>query len=229
MNCNKADQDALELELKSKGADWIRSVDISGLSEKINRGFGKAILIGIILSKKYLINLRKGIKTDQDEFIEKEKRADELAEWTAGYLQKHGYNAFAQSEENNLQNGYFDIKTKSSTLPHKTIAVLAGLGWIGKNDLLITQDYGCAFCMCSVLTDAPIDVKISTLIESKCGECDICKKVCPTNAISGNVCSKNGNRNMLVDVFRCECCLKCLSHCQWTVRYAKVQAQATLA
>ena len=217
----KEGQHALEPELKRKGADIIRFVDLSSLSEKINRGFGKAILIGVLLSKEYVINLCKAIQTGSNEFAEKEHKADELAEWTAEYIQKHGYNAFAQSEQNNWQNGYFDIKTKSSTLPHKTIAVLAGLGWIGKNNLLITQDYGCSFCMCSVLTDAPIDVKTPPLISSKCGECAICKQICPTNAILGNVWSKNCNRNMLIDVFRCESCLKCLSHCQWTVSYAK--------
>jgi epoxyqueuosine reductase QueG len=211
----------IELELKRKGADIVRFADLYCLSEKESRGFGKAILIGTLLSKEYIINLCKATQTCSNEFDEKEHRTDKLAEWTAVYLREHGYNAFAQSEENIGQNGYFDTKTKTSILPHKTIAVLAGLGWIGKNNLLITQDYGCAFCMCSVLTDAPIDVKTPPLISSKCGECETCKKVCPTNAILGNVWSKNSNRNTLIDVFRCECCLKCLSHCNWTARYAK--------
>ena len=211
----------LELELKRKGVDIIRFADLSSLSETVTRGFSKAILIGILLSKEYVIDLYKATEKGSNEFAEKERRADELAEWTAEYLQKHGYNAFAQSEEKLWQNGYFDTKTKSSTLPHKTIALLAGLGWIGKNNLLITEDYGCAFCMCTILTDLPIDVKMSPLISSKCGECGLCKLICPTNAILGNVWSKNCDRDMLVDVFRCETCLKCLAHCPWTVRYAK--------
>ena len=211
----------LEMELKRKGADIIRFADISSLSDKINRGFNKAILIGILLSKEYIINLCETIQADLNEFGEKECRADELADWTAEYLQKHGYNAFSQSEKNLWENGCFDTNTKSSPLPHKSIALLSGLGWIGKNDLLITQDYGCAFCMCTVLTDAPIDVKVQPLVSSKCGECDICKQICPTNAILGNVWSRNCDRDRLVDVFRCEGCLKCLSHCQWTVSYTK--------
>lgn len=217
----KKGQYALELELKRKGADIIRFADLSSLSIEINSGFSKAILIGILLSKEFITNLCETAQTNFNEFSEKEHRADKLAEWTAEYLQDQGYKAFAQSEENIGQNGYFNTETKSSTLPHKTIALLTGLGWIGKNDLLITQDYGCAICMCSVLTDAPIDVKAHPLINSKCGECDICKQICPTNAILGNVWSKNCNRDMLIDVFRCECCLKCLSHCPWTVNYTK--------
>lgn len=212
---------ALELELQRQGADIIRFVDISGLPEERNRGFGRAILIGVLLSKEYVLNLCQANQPDFKEYAEKEHQADELAEWTAGYLQTLGYKAFAQSEENLLQHGYYDPKTKSSTLPHKTIALLVGLGWIGKNNLLITQDYGCAFCMCTVITDAPIEVTTMPLISPKCGECDICKQVCPTNAILGNVWAKSGDRDKLVDVFHCKTCLKCLVHCPWTIRYAK--------
>ncbi len=221
MEWSKEKQHALELELKSMGADIIRFADLSSLPEKVTSGFSKAILIGILLSKEYILNLCETSGTDSNEFGEKEHKADELAEWTAGCLQMRGYKVFAQSEENIWQNGYFDTKTKSSVLPHKTIALLAGLGWIGKNDLLVTQDYGCAFCMCTVLTDAPLDVEMPSLINSRCGECDICKQICPTNAILGNDWSRDCNRDMLVDVYRCETCLKCLVHCQWTANYVK--------
>jgi hypothetical protein len=86
MEWSKEGQPALEQELKRKGADIIRFAELSGLSEKINRGFGKAILIGILLSKEYVFSLYKAIQTGSNEFDEKEHRADELAEWAAGYL-----------------------------------------------------------------------------------------------------------------------------------------------
>ncbi|HBF38432.1 MAG TPA: hypothetical protein DDW50_14080 [Firmicutes bacterium] len=211
----------LESELKRKGVDFIRFLDVSGLSEEVNRGFHKAILIGILLSRKYIINQLGTVPTDFYEFNEKEHRADELAEWTAEYLQKQGYNAFGQSEKNIGQNGCFNVETKTSVLPHKTIALLAGLGWIGKNNLLITEDYGCAFCMCTVLTDASMDVKTAPLVSPQCGECDICKQICPAHAIMGNTWSKDRNRDGVIDVYRCQACLKCLFHCPWTVRYGK--------
>lgn len=216
---SKERQHLLELEIKRKGAEIVRFVDLSRLSEKLNRGFDKAILIGVLLSKDYIKNISNSSQTDISEFSQNVHRADELAEWITGYLQECGYNAFAQSAENLFQNDFFDTETKSSVLPHKTIALLAGLGWIGKNNLLITEEYGCAFCMCTVLTDAPIIVKNPPLISSKCGDCEICKQVCPTNAIYGNNWEKKNNRSLLIDVSRCERCLKCLSHCHWTANY----------
>jgi epoxyqueuosine reductase len=212
---------SLELALGKRGADIIRFADVSSLSEQVNRGFNKAILVGILLSRKYIIHLFERVSTDFDEFNEKEHWADALAEWTAEYLQKRGYHAYAQSEANIGRNGYFDVQTKTSVLPHKTIALLAGLGWIGKNNLLITKDYGCAFCMCTVLTDAPMEVEKAPLTSPQCGECDICIQVCPVHAISGNTWTMDRNRDGLVDVYRCQACLKCLSHCPWTVRYGK--------
>jgi hypothetical protein len=71
MEWSKEGQPALEQELKRKGADIIRFAELSGLSEKINRGFGKAILIGILLSKEYVFSLYKAIQTGSNEFDKK--------------------------------------------------------------------------------------------------------------------------------------------------------------
>jgi len=40
-----------------------------------------------------------------------------------------------------------------SSMPQKTIATRAGLGWIGKTALLITPQFGSAIRLNSVLTD----------------------------------------------------------------------------
>ena len=90
----------LELELKRKGVDIIRFADLSSLSETVTRGFSKAILIGILLSKEYVIDLYKATEKGSNEFAEKERRADELAEWTAEYLQKHGYMLLPSQKKN---------------------------------------------------------------------------------------------------------------------------------
>jgi epoxyqueuosine reductase QueG len=84
----------------------------------------------------------KGNILDYSELSEKEHRADELAEWTADFIIEKGYKAFAQSERNLISHGFYDEATKTTPLPHKTIAVLAGFGWIGKSNLLVTQEYG---------------------------------------------------------------------------------------
>ncbi|MBN2851202.1 MAG: 4Fe-4S binding protein, partial [Clostridia bacterium] len=184
----------LQRELFDRGADIVRFLDISELPEKQTQGFNKAILFCMVLSKQFVRDMRNNKKTDHDEFIEKEQKSDELADWLANYIQQKGYHAYSQSEKNNEKTGNYNSETRSSNLPHKTIARIAGLGFIGKNNLLVTEDYGCAFSMCTVLTDAPIITEKHMVIPSKCGVCNICKDICPSNAIKGNEWSIPGNR-----------------------------------
>lgn len=190
------------------------------LSEKENRGYDTAILIGIVLSPEFILGLSKDNKAIPYEYWEKEHHAGELAEWTADFIIAKGYKAFAQSDRN-LINGFFEEATKTTVLPHKKIAVLSGLGWIGKNNLLVTEEYGCALCMGTVLTNAPIPVEDKPIIMPKCGECNVCKDICPTSVIHGTTWQPEMNRDLIVDVYHCECCLKCLVNCPWTQRYMK--------
>ncbi len=106
-------------------------------------------------------------------------------------------------------------------MPHKTIALLAGLGWIGKHNLLVTQEFGSAICMCTVLTNAPIQTVLHTPSNSLCGDCNICKNICPANALKGTSWKIGTSRNAIVDVFECSPCLKCLALCPWTQKYMK--------
>ena len=199
-------------QLNSFGTDVVSAVDISMLSEKENRGFSAAILIGMPISPHYI--------ADHSHFGQREHRADELAEWTADFITAKGYKAFAQSEKN-LIHGFYEEATKTTTLPHKKIALLAGLGWIGKNNLLVTQDYGSALCMSTVLTNAPLSVENRPIIMPNCGTCTICKDICPTGAIHGSLWEPDMNRDLIVDVYHCDCCLKCLVNCPWTQKYVK--------
>ncbi len=206
-------------ELNMRGVNFIKEVDISMLSVKENRGYSVAILIGLVLSQNYIFCLSKENILDYSEFSEKEHRVDELAEWTADFLVAKGYKAFAQSERNLISHGFFNETTKTTPLPHKTIAILAGLGWIGKSNLLVTQEYGSAMCMCTVLTNIPFTTENNPIIMPKCGTCTDCKDVCPVGAIHGATWNTDVDRDLIVDVYLCSTCLKCLSNCPWTQKY----------
>lgn len=210
----------LKKVLYERGADIVRFVDISRLSTKQTQGFSKAILFCMVMSRKFIADMHNNLHTEHDEFVEKEHMTDELADWLAFYIHEKGYHAYSQSEKNHMNSGNYDEKTLTSILPHKTIARIAGLGFIGKNNLLVTQDYGCALSMCTVLTDAPISAESYPIIFSKCGECDVCKKVCPAKAIHGNNWTVSGEREAIVDVYKCNCALKCMVNCPWTLKYA---------
>ncbi len=221
--------DQLNLKLIKKGADFVFFVDISHLSSEQTINFTKAILIGITLSKQfvkkvsnipdYVKNMIRKNDFSKDEFLQKENKADRLADYIAKYLSSNGYPSYSQSEDSNMASGKFNKKTKSSLLPHKTIAGFAGLGWIGKHNLLVTKKYGSAICMCTVLTNAPLKTIKNKPKISLCGDCSICRDNCSVGAIKGNDWSNTTSRDELVDVYKCITCLKCLIFCPWTQRY----------
>lgn len=127
-------------KLRSYGADFVNFVDISKLSVEQNKGFSNAILIGITLSPKYLQtvsntpdfvqNMILNNEINEDEFHLKEIKTDRLADTIANYIRLKGYSAYSQSEDNINATGFYNKMTKSTPLPHKTIAGWAGLGWI---------------------------------------------------------------------------------------------------
>jgi epoxyqueuosine reductase len=224
---------SLESELKSElyhqGADFIHFVDVSQLSDKQNKQYPIAILVGIVLSPDFILKItnkpdyvQKMIcnnQMDEDEFNQKEKRTDQLADHIARFLKKKGYSAYSQSEDNIYKTGFYNEKARSTPLPHKTIAGLAGLGWIGNHNLLVTREFGSAVSMCTVLTDAPLKTILHTPLNSQCGNCSICKNVCQEGAIKGNTWNINSLRDDLVDVHKCTTCLKCMVFCPFTQAY----------
>jgi len=64
----------------------------------------------------------------------------------------------------------------------KEAAVRAGLGAIGKNDLVINPQYGSWVAYQTLITDAEIDID-EPFTEDLCGTCDKCLKACPTGAL----------------------------------------------
>lgn len=224
-------EDELKNELISQGADFVHFVDISGLSYQQNKGYPNAILIGMILSSDFIQKItntpdyvQEMIRNNQitdDEFSIKEAKTDKLADFISSYLTSKGYSAYSQSENNINSTGFYDHKTKCTPLPHKTIAGLAGLGWIGKHNLLVTTKFGSAISMCTVLIDAPLKTVLFTPSISQCGDCNICENICLVKAIKGNSWEIGISRDELVDVYRCNTCLKCLALCPWTQRYMK--------
>lgn len=224
----------LESEIKEiltrRGATFIHFVNISDLPFRQNKGLNTAILFGLPLSPEfirevsetedYVEQLIRNNRQDEDEFSLKELEAGRMADDLADLLQCKNHLAFSQSDKNLESNGCYDLQNHSTVLPNKTIAVLAGMGWIGKNNLLITNELGSALSMCCVLTNAPLPTSSHAEIYPKCGNCTICKDVCAVGAIKGINWGKSIARDERIDVHKCTTCLKCLVHCPWTQRYA---------
>ncbi len=202
--------------------DDMRIIDITSLASEENRGYPYAILLVKILPKEYIDKLNHKRETDYSVFSNYEHKTDELADKLVTVIQKEGYRAISQSENGIDSRGEYDEKTKSSVLPHKKIAILSGLGWIGKNNLLVTEKYGAALSMCSVLTDMPLDtIQTEPILSSRCGECNLCLKICPVQAIHGRKWELGISRDDIVDVYRCVTCLKCLAGCRYSIIYSR--------
>lgn len=74
-----------------------------------------------------------------------------------------------------------DWKNQKAHVSHKALGRLAGLGWIGRNNLLVHPALGSRFRLVSILTDMPLP--FDTPLDESCGSCRACVSVCPAQAI----------------------------------------------
>ncbi len=74
-----------------------------------------------------------------------------------------------------------DQKMLRAHLSHREIAYKAGLGWRGRNNLLVAENYGSKVRLVTVLTD--IELEIDKPMDRDCGGCYNCLSVCPADAI----------------------------------------------
>ena len=83
----------------------------------------------------------------------------------------------------------------SNFLPERYIAYLANVGFIGKNNLIITKKYGSFVFLGEIITDLEIETKERDFNEiekfNECGSCESCYKECPSKSI--NKYKKNPN------------------------------------
>lgn len=194
----------------------VKFVNMEGSDRVKSRGYNWAVFFAKPMSKDYIKRFNNFQCKSKKEFNELENETDAIADLLAEYIEKRGYSACSQSEKSNIAKGAYTDDTLTSILPHKTIAVLSGIGWIGKNALLVTKDYGCALSTCSVLTNAPIansSEKVQ-IHDNLCGDCTICQRFC--NCFTGKKWNTSLSREDLVNVYACKKCLKCLMFCYWT-------------
>jgi epoxyqueuosine reductase len=67
------------------------------------------------------------------------------------------------------------------TLAEKPIAHRAGLGFYGKNGIIITPEYGSFVVLGEIVTD--LEIEPDQPLDMSCGQCTLCMDACPTRAI----------------------------------------------
>lgn len=105
----------------------------------------------------------------------------------ARYIQRKGYEAIpipaSFTVDEMMQRGH---------VSHRWLAELAGLGWRGRNNLLVTREFGAAVRLTTVLTDIPLT--IDKPMEFSCGDCYECISECPAQALRENPKDYNFDR-----------------------------------
>ena len=96
------------------------------------------------------------------------KRVQQLADRIQADIGPFGFRAFVDS----------------APVLEKAIAQQAGLGWIGKNTLVLNRKAGSYFFLSELFVDLPLPVDAPHETEH-CGRCTACLDICPTNAFVG--------------------------------------------
>jgi epoxyqueuosine reductase QueG len=129
---------------------------------------------------------------------------------TCNFIQNKGFKALPIPASIIL-----DWENQTAHLSHKKLGVLAGLGWIGRNNLLVNKTVGSQFRLSTILTDMPL--KIDKPSKDACGSCQLCVKLCPAQAIKMDSLDfdhvkcfeklKEFQKQKLVDQYVCGVCV----------------------
>lgn len=131
-----------------------------------------------------------------------------------------------------LQQEYPEVKGRcfvdTAPLLEKRLAVEAGLGWIGRQSLLITPKFGSFVLLGELVLTLPTDEYDAPFEGSRCGRCRNCLESCPTQAIvepkvidtsrciSCRTIEKEipGRTDLAGWIFGCDRCQSCCPHNQ---------------
>ena len=183
-------QDIRRLALNA-GADFFGVADLTPAHEAVvAQGgeslaeFPRAIAIGIRLPDAILEQLTQHEDPEIAQEYEKvyddtNRELDRIAMCIVDHLLKSDNKAFAVCASHRV-----DDDRLCGIFSHKLAAHLAGLGWIGKSCLLITQKAGPRVRWATVLTDSNLS-PTGHLVEEACGECKRCVDICPAKAFTG--------------------------------------------
>jgi len=160
--------------------DFTRYSRALNLSTKEIKGMNFAISLGIRLSKGTLASIKKG-PTDLyiHHYNQANRELDSAAFFISDLIQKSGYRSLAIPASKTVNK-----ERQEGHLSHKHIGVLAGHGWIGKNNLLVNRLFGSQVRYVTILTDFPLAT--GKPLDYNCGRCQYCVKACPAEALSNS-------------------------------------------
>jgi ferredoxin len=175
----------LKQYLKREGATLVGVGDIAQALTPELRHLNRGIAIAV----------NRGLSGETVEVLVK------LQGLTEGWLKDRGYRKLSIPPDSDRKTGKL-ITRLYKLFSHKVAATCSGLGWVGKNGLIINRRYGSKLTWATVLTDAPLEAD-NPVSRSECGECDLCVKHCPSGALKGRLWSLGAPMEELVSHEKC--------------------------
>ena len=200
------------------GAQIFGVADISiiknefALSPKLKEKLSRAICLGVSLSSGILEEIEnQPTKLYFHHYRALNNALDQLALRLSNFIQEKSSLSLPIPASIIL-----DWENQRAHLSHKAIGRLAGLGWIGRNNLLVNERLGSRFRIVTILTDMPL--KADKPVKKDCGSCRLCVAVCPAQAIKEKPedfdhirCFeklKDFQKQRLVDQYICGVCVR---------------------
>jgi len=190
--------DKITRTLKPQGIDLIGVSCVNeGLPPELAH-FSYGLTIGIALLNGIIDGIKSGpTHTYFSHYRTVNAQLDRCALIAAKMLEEKGAKAFTVPASQSIGgDGLHGI------VSHKFYAVRAGLGYIGKSALFVSNAFGPRVRLATILTDYPLTEK-EPLVSGNCGSCTVCMKACPAGAISGREYVPGMARDDFFDALKC--------------------------
>ncbi|NIM90688.1 MAG: hypothetical protein GTO17_07035 [Candidatus Aminicenantes bacterium] len=183
MSREKENSEKLKRFSQDLGASLFGIADVTRIRKEfyLDKGLASKFDRGISMGKRLIVPVIDEIKDRPTQLYFHHYRQlnfflDRAALLLSSHIQELGHQALPIPASQVI-----DWEKHRGHLCHRTVGALAGLGWRGRSNLLVSPELGARFRLVTVLTDMPLAADMP--LEDDCGKCRACLKPCPAQAI----------------------------------------------
>lgn len=199
-------KDLIQKRIPDDGEHIWGFADLTGLLHERFRGYDYGVMVGKKLDDRIIDSVTNGPNSEYyNLYIDTNRYLSGLVKEIADELTARGIKSLAINPTHNEVDRADDYdQTLRHTFSHKMAATRAGLGWIGKTDLLISRKFGPRLRLATILVDYPLKPLNPPIDESECGECDKCVEACPAKAANGKLWNIHVDRDEFYSAAKCK-------------------------
>ncbi len=181
--------------------------DLRGLIDEKYTGFEHAVTIGKKLNDDIIDSIASGPTMEYyNLYKETNRRLTELLSIISNELKTYDIESIVIAPTVKTgELGKLGLNSLTYGFSHKMAATRAGLGWIGKSDLFVSEKFGPRLRLATLLIDSkhafsPPSIPVD---ESKCSTCSLCVEKCPAGASNGRAWNINIARDEFFNPYKC--------------------------